>query len=66
VGGGVTDVVVFIEGSPFYTTVLPIGANNVTNDIAIGLRLSLESAEKIKIAFSEKASKKLKSKEPTG
>ena len=54
IGGGVTDVVVFIEGSPFYTTVLPIGAKNVTNDLAIGLRLSLESAEKIKMVFSEK------------
>lgn len=54
IGGGVTDVVVFIEGSPFYTTVLPIGAKNVTNDLAIGLRLSLESAEKIKVVFSEK------------
>jgi len=63
IGGGVTDLVVFIEGSPFYTTVLPIGANNVTNDIAIGLRLSLESAEKIKIAFSEMALPKSKKKE---
>lgn len=54
IGGGVTDVVVFIEGSPFYTAVLPIGAKNVTNDLAIGLRLSLESAEKIKMVFSEK------------
>lgn len=54
IGGGVTDIVVFIEGSPFYTTVLPIGAKNVTADLAIGLRLSLESAEKIKVVFSEK------------
>ncbi|HUV42399.1 MAG TPA: cell division protein FtsA [Patescibacteria group bacterium] len=54
IGGGVTDVVVFIEGAPFYTVVLPIGAKNVTNDLAIGLRLSLESAEKIKTFFSEK------------
>ena len=65
IGGGVTDVVVFIEGAPFYTVVLPIGAKNVTNDLAIGLRLSLESAEKIKTFFSEKENqpriKKLKS-----
>ncbi|MCX6726007.1 MAG: cell division protein FtsA [Candidatus Shapirobacteria bacterium] len=57
IGGGVTDIVIYIEGSPFYTTVLPIGAKNVTNDLAIGLRLSLESAEKIKIALSEKNKK---------
>ena len=58
IGGGVTDIVVYVEGSPFYTTVLPIGAKNVTNDLAIGLRLSLEAAEKIKIALSEKPKKK--------
>ncbi|MCJ7804743.1 cell division protein FtsA [Patescibacteria group bacterium] len=58
IGGGVTDIVVYVEGSPFYTTVLPIGAKNVTNDLAIGLRLSLEAAEKIKIALSKKQEKK--------
>ncbi len=58
IGGGVTDIVVYVEGSPFYTTVLPIGAKNVTNDLAIGLRLSLEAAEKIKVALSEKPKKK--------
>lgn len=64
IGGGVTDIVVFIEGAPFYTAVLPIGAKNVTNDIAIGLRLSLETAEKIKLALSEKDKlKKVKEEE---
>ncbi len=63
IGGGVTDIVVYVEGSPFYTTVLPIGAKNVTNDLAIGLRLSLEAAEKIKIALSEKPKKKIKDDE---
>jgi cell division protein FtsA len=58
IGGGVTDIVIYVEGSPFYTSVLPIGAKNVTNDLAIGLRLSLESAEKIKIALSTKKEKK--------
>jgi len=54
IGGGGTNIVVFVEGSPFYTTVLPIGAKNVTNDLAIGLRLSLEAAEKIKLALGKK------------
>lgn len=53
IGGGTTSIVVYIEGAPFYTSVLPIGANNVTNDLAVGLRLSyLDVAEKIKIALS--------------
>lgn len=58
IGGGVIDVTIYVEGSPFYNVVLPMGAKNVTNDIAIGLRLSLESAEKIKLALSEKMKKK--------
>ena len=54
IGGGVTNIVIFVEGAPFYTSVLPIGAKNVTNDLAIGLRVSLETAEKIKLALSAK------------
>ncbi len=48
IGGGTTDICVFQEGSLAHSSVLPVGANNVTNDLAIGLRVSLESAEKIK------------------
>lgn len=54
IGGGTTEIVIFVEGAPAYTSVLPIGAKNVTNDLAIGLRLSLESAEKLKLSLSEK------------
>lgn len=54
IGGGTTDIIIFVEGSPSYTTVFPIGAKNVTNDLAIGLRLPLQAAEKIKIALSSK------------
>lgn len=52
-GGGTTDVTIFTEGAPAYSSVLPVGARNVTNDLAIGLRVSLESAEKIKLALSK-------------
>lgn len=66
IGGGTTDVVIFVEGSPFYSSVLPIGAKNVTNDIAIGLRLSLEAAEKIKLSLSREEKKPIfpEKKEP--
>lgn len=57
IGGGTTDVIIFVEGSPSYTTVFPIGAKNVTNDLAIGLRLPLQAAEQIKIALSTKPQK---------
>jgi len=49
IGGSVTSLTIFTEGSPAYSAVIPVGANNVTNDLAIGLRLSLEDADKIKL-----------------
>ena len=59
IGGGTTSLCVFIDGAPIYSSVIPIGAKNVTNDLAIGLRVSLEAAEKIKLLLSdEKAVKK--------
>lgn len=53
IGSGTTSVVAFIDGSICYSGVIPVGAKNVTNDIAIGLRVSLESAEKIKLSLSD-------------
>lgn len=52
-GGGTTNVCIFVDGAPAHCAVLPIGARNVTNDLAIGLRVSLDSAEKIKLALSK-------------
>jgi cell division protein FtsA len=59
IGGGTTSVVAYTDGALVYSGVIPIGARNVTNDLAIGLRVSLETAEKIKISLSreEKAVK---------
>ncbi len=53
IGGGTTSLCVFIDGAPIYSSVIPIGAKNVTNDLAIGLRVSLEDAEKIKLLLSD-------------
>jgi cell division protein FtsA len=61
VGGGTTSIVAYIDGSISYSGVIPVGAKNVTNDLAIGLRVSLDTAERIKIALS---AKKRKSGEP--
>ncbi|MFL5778056.1 MAG: cell division protein FtsA [Chloroflexota bacterium] len=49
VGAGTIDLALFQEGSPFHTRVLPVGGNNVTNDIAIGLKTSLQVAEELKV-----------------
>lgn len=53
IGGGTTDVAVFVEGALSYSSVIPIGAINITKDLAAGLRISLESAEKIKLALGK-------------
>ncbi len=55
IGAGTTDVAIWVDGALSYSSVLPVGARNVTNDIAVGLRVSLESAEKIKLQLSEKS-----------
>ncbi|MFP4661153.1 MAG: cell division protein FtsA [Halanaerobiales bacterium] len=50
-GGGTTDLVVFHEGSICYSSVLPVGGNHVSNDIAVGLRTPITEAEKVKITY---------------
>lgn len=49
IGGETTDIVIFVDGSIAYSAVIPIGARHITSDLAVGLRISLESAEKIKL-----------------
>lgn len=51
VGAGCTSVAVFEEGTILHTVCIPLGGESVTNDIAIGLRTSVDTAEKIKIEF---------------
>lgn len=53
VGGGTTDIAIFVEGALSYSSVIPIGGINITKDLAAGLQVSLESAEKIKLALSQ-------------
>jgi cell division protein FtsA len=49
IGGGTTDLALYIEGMVWHTKVLPVGGNHVTNDLAIGLRLPFNVAEQVKI-----------------
>ncbi|MBQ4133442.1 MAG: cell division protein FtsA [Desulfovibrionaceae bacterium] len=51
IGGGTTDVAVFSDNSIKYTGVVALGGQNLTNDIAYGLRTPMSSAEKIKIKY---------------
>lgn len=60
IGGGTTGVAVYEEGDILYSSVIPVGAGHITNDLAIGLKTSIDIAEKIKLkyvrAHSSKAS----------
>jgi cell division protein FtsA len=49
IGAGTIDLAMFADGSPFRTVVMPVGGNNVTNDVAIGLKTSLQVADELKI-----------------
>jgi cell division protein FtsA len=49
IGGGSTDVAVYVEGEIYYSAVVPVGGNHVTADIATMLPTSYEEAERVKI-----------------
>jgi cell division protein FtsA len=55
IGAGSTAVCAYVEGALTYSGVLPIGARHITQDIALGSRLSMDAAEKIKLALSHDA-----------
>ena len=51
IGASSTELVVFFEGSVAHTAVLPIGGDHFTNDLAVGLHVSQEEAEHLKMEF---------------
>jgi cell division protein FtsA len=50
-GGGTTDVAIYKDSGLVHASVLPVGGNHLTNDIAIGLRVSQREAERVKREF---------------
>ncbi len=51
IGGGTTDVIIYVDGAVVHTSVIPIGGINLTNDVASGLRTPVAEAERIKIKY---------------
>jgi len=51
IGGGTTDLALYVDGSVWHTMVLAVGGNHITADIAHGLRLPLSQAEEVKIRY---------------
>lgn len=52
IGGGTTDIAIFIEGAIRHTHVIPIAGDHVTNDVAVALHTSMQCAEQIKIKYA--------------
>ena len=63
IGAGTTGISVFEEGNVIYCAVIPIGANHITNDVAIGLRTSINVAERIKRDFGSAVASEINKKE---
>jgi len=63
IGGGTTGICIYVDGSPWHTTVLPVGGMHVTNDLAVGLRLPFAAAEELKIRYGHALATSVDSKE---
>lgn len=63
IGGGTTSLAVFEEGEILHTAILPAGAGHITNDIAIGLRTSIDVAERIKLEYGTALCREVSQKE---
>jgi len=63
IGGGTTSLAVYEEGDILHAAVIPVGSSHITNDLAIGLRLSVETAEKIKIKYGSAIPDKIRESE---
>jgi cell division protein FtsA len=63
IGAETTSLVIFEEDSILYTNIFPVGAASVTNDIAIGLRTSVDVAEKVKLKHAYAFHKDITEKE---
>ena len=51
IGGGTTDLAIFLKEGMRFTYVLGVGGNHITNDIAVGFHTSREVAERVKIKY---------------
>jgi cell division protein FtsA len=53
IGGGTTDIALYMQGTVWHTKVIPVGGYHITNDIAIGLRAPYDVAEQVKIQHGD-------------
>lgn len=53
IGAGTTSIVAYVEGALEFSAVLPIGAKHITQDIALGCRIPMDDAEKLKLYLTD-------------
>jgi len=63
IGFGTTSMAVYEENKLLSAGVFPVGASNITNDLAIGLRCPIKTAEAIKISFGSASAREVSNKE---
>ena len=63
IGGPTTSIVVYEDGDVLHSAVIPIGSAHVTNDLALGLKTSIDIAERVKVEYGQCISKGVSKKE---
>ncbi len=63
IGGSTTNLVVFEQGDILHMAALPIGSDHITSDIAIGLRTSIDIAERVKVQYAAASGKEFGKKD---
>ncbi|MFA7244584.1 MAG: cell division protein FtsA [Candidatus Magasanikbacteria bacterium] len=63
IGGPTTSLVVYEDGDVIHTSVVPIGSSHITNDLALGLKTSIDIAERVKVEYGACVSKGISKKE---
>lgn len=63
-GGGTTDIAIFMEGSVWHTSSVPVGGSHFTNDLAVGLNCPLPIAEEIKKKYGQSAANQVNDHSP--
>ena len=63
IGFGTTGIAVYEEGKLLHTAIIPIGSGHITNDVAVGLKISIDAAESVKRSFGHALAKEISSRE---
>ena len=63
IGASTTSIAIFEDGDVLHTAILPIGSEHITSDIAIGLRTSIDVAERVKVEYGTALPKSVGRKE---